>query len=282
MNNSTQAGGGAVPTDARLELNEDEHLPWLEAAGPVDDDPAVSGSRLALLVLAGLLLTAGIVGLMWWIQNGGGRGGVGSIIAAPSDPYKVQPQNPDAKVFEGEGDSSFAASEGKSPTGRIDVNRIPEEPTFTTFDKLASGEARPAGAAKAAAAPAPAANTPTTVATPPATTKAPAVAVAKVTPPAAPTPASPAPVKPAPAVPAPVVVGSGAMIQLGAFGTEASAAKAWTRLTDRFAYLKPLGRQIVPTKTASGTVYRLRATTSDAAAVCNRLKVAGESCMVVR
>jgi hypothetical protein len=77
----------------------------------------------------------------------------------------------------------------------------------------------------------------------------------------------------------------GAMIQLGAFSSEGAAAKAWTNLSKRFAYLAELNRVISPAKVGSGTVYRLRVpagTAANAANLCGKLRVAGENCVVVR
>lgn len=78
---------------------------------------------------------------------------------------------------------------------------------------------------------------------------------------------------------------SGAMIQLGAFSSEGAAAKAWTNLSKRFAYLAELNRVISPAKVGSGTVYRLRVpagTAANATNLCGKLRVAGENCVVVR
>lgn len=78
---------------------------------------------------------------------------------------------------------------------------------------------------------------------------------------------------------------SGALIQLGAFSSEGAAAKAWTNLSKRFAYLAELDRVISPAKVGSGTVYRLRVpagTAANAKNLCGKLRVAGENCVVVR
>ncbi|MDI1295567.1 MAG: SPOR domain-containing protein, partial [bacterium] len=83
------------------------------------------------------------------------------------------------------------------------------------------------------------------------------------------------------AVVAKPVVG-GAMIQLGAYASASGAKDAWGKLSKRFAYLAPLTMAVEPAEVGGGTVYRLRATAgSQASALCGKLKVAGESCMVV-
>ena len=63
----------------------------------------------------------------------------------------------------------------------------------------------------------------------------------------------------------------------------AHAAKdAWGRLSKRFAYLAPLAMTVEEAQVGGGTVYRLRASAgAQAATICGRLKVAGESCLLV-
>ena len=93
-----------------------------------------------------------------------------------------------------------------------------------------------------------------------------------------------APVKAADTKPEPPASGS-AMVQLGAFSSEGAAARAWTNLSKRFAYLAELNRVISPAKIGDGTVYRLRVsagTAANASNLCGKLRVAGENCVVVR
>ena len=78
--------------------------------------------------------------------------------------------------------------------------------------------------------------------------------------------------------------GPGTIIQLGAFSSEAKANAAWKALAGRFAFLAPLTPVIAAATVDSGTVYRLRAQTAEpraAAQICGRLRVAGETCLVV-
>ena len=249
--------------DAGLGLGDEDRLPWLEAADGFEEDGEVSPARLLMMVLGGLLLIGAALGGLWWIQNGGSRG-KGELIAAQEGNYKVAPKNDGAKTFEGEGDASFSASEGAEPAGKVDPTRMPEEPAVTPQEReaaTAKTAADKAAATKAASAPA-----------------APAgKAKAK--------PAAP-PVKVADAESKPAQSASGsAMIQLGAFSSDAAAAKAWTNMSKRFAYLAELNKSVSPAKVGSGTVYRLRVsagTAANAANVCGKLRVAGENCVVVR
>lgn len=249
--------------DAGLGLESEDRLPWLEAADGVEEDGDVSPARLLVMVLGGLLLIGAVLGGLWWVQNGGARG-KGELIAAQDGSYKIAPKNDGAKTFEGEGDASFSASEGAEPAGKVDPTRMPEEPAVTPQEREAASAK--AAADKAAAAKAKA--RPAVVAT----KEQPKPAVTSVkTPDAA--------VKAAPAA-----AGS-AMIQLGAFSSDAAAAKAWTNLSKRFAYLADLNKSVAPAKVGDGTVYRLRVsagTAANAANLCGKLRVAGENCVVVR
>lgn len=246
--------------DAGLGLEDEDRLPWLEAADGFEEDGEVSPARLLVMVLGGLLLIGAVLGGLWWVQNGGARG-KGELIAAQDGDYKVAPKNDGAKAFEGEGDASFSASEGAEPAGRVDPTRMPEEPAVTP-------EGREAAVTKMAADKAAATKTSAAKAAPP----------GKAKPAAAPMKAAEAAVKAA------ATSGAG-MIQLGAFSSDAAAAKAWTNLSKRFAYLADLTKSVSPAKVGDGTVYRLRVsagTTANATNLCGKLRVAGENCVVVR
>ena len=111
MNNTNNNG---------LNLNDSNRLPWLETADGYEYDDSASPLRIAVMLLAGLVLLAAIVGAIYWLQRNqiGGANGNGQLIAAPAGAYKVKPQDAGGKRFEGEGDSAFAASEG-TKTGAI-------------------------------------------------------------------------------------------------------------------------------------------------------------------
>ena len=244
--------------DAGLGLDNEDRLPWLEAADGFEDEGEVSPARLLVMVLGGLLLIGAVLGGLWWVQNGGARG-KGELIAAQGGDYKVAPKNDGAKTFEGEGDASFSASEGAEPSGKVDPTRMPEEPAVTPQEREAAAKAE---AAKAKSKP---------VAVTPKDQPKAAPAAAK-----APDPAAKA---------APAATGGAAMIQLGAFSSEAAATKAWTNLSKRFGYLADLNKSVSPAKVGDGTVYRLRVsagTAANASNLCGKLRVAGENCVIVR
>jgi hypothetical protein len=235
-------------TDVRAEdLEEGDRLPWLEAVDEDDGGDGPSALKLIVAVLIGLAAIGGIVGGLFWLGNrhsGGTPPGEVETIKAPQGAYKVRPQNPGGMTVQGEGDTSFAASAGAEPKGRLDANKVPETPVTR--------------GTKPAAQPQP--------------------APAKPVPPQ-PKPKAQKPAAPAKAAPAPAASGPGGSIQLGAFSSQAAAEKAWKALSGRFSYVAPLNHNVVPVATGGRTLYRLRAGGPGAGDVCARLKVAGESCV---
>lgn len=229
-----------------LALEEEDRLPWLEPVNDVDEDNTVSPGRLIGLVLGGLGALALLVGAIWWMQNRSNNpNGEGELIAAAEGDYKVAPTDSGAPEFKGTGDASYKTSEGGEVTGKIDQSKAPEAPAVAKGGTVATPPIKVATA-----------DTKTSTETKPNTT---------------------------PAV-APVAVG-GAMVQLGAFNSEAIANKAWADMQRRYAFLKTANRTITSATVGGGTVYRLRASAPDAAAadnICSRMKAAGENCMVVR
>jgi hypothetical protein len=75
----------------------------------------------------------------------------------------------------------------------------------------------------------------------------------------------------------------GSLVQLGAYPSEAVANAAWTNFSKRFAYVGALGKSVQPVATGGRTLYRLRVnagSANQAADICGRLRVAGETCFV--
>ena len=208
-------------TRENLDLDDEDRLPWLESAEDYDDDGEYSPIRVALFVGAGLLLLAAIVGGIYWLQNrdGGGLDGDGELIAAQEGDYKVRPDDPQARQFEGEGDASFAASEGKDTPAQLG------DPVQTE-----------------------------------------------------------APIRKSDAAPAAAGAGS-AMVQLGAYSSASLADGSWSGYTRRFESIGALPKKIIRGTVDGGTIYRLNAVAPSyeaAQQLCNNLKAAGESCLVVR
>lgn len=231
-----------------LDLQDEDRLPWLEAVNDADDDEGISIVRLLLLIVAGLVFLGAIIGGIYWLQTASDEGD-GTLIAAPEGAYKVPAEDSDARTFEGEGDSSFATSEGMEGSGKLDPAMLPETPV--------------AG---------------------------PGAAPVKPVAPSAPAPKVKAQVadktKAAPVVKsaAPKIAAEGAMIQLGAYGTQSGAEQAWSALSKRFDYLAGLEKSVSPVDVNGATLYRLRAragSSGQANELCGKLKIAGENCLAV-
>lgn len=252
-----------------LDLKDEDRLPWLEAVEPEEVDDGVSPARVMAGVTAALAALGLVIGGIWWMRDRSGeQQGDGSLIAAPAGDYKEKPADAGGMEVEGQGDASFAASDGAEANGAIDTSAMPEAPMVTE---------KPAAPVVSAAA-APAKAMPEKAAPP----KPKPVVVAKADVGGTLTAAKPA--KPVPAPVVPVAAGGGSVIQLGAFASEAGANQAWAGLSKRFAFLSGLSKTVTAGTSGSATVYRLRAaapSAADAKSLCSRLKVAGENCLVV-
>lgn len=230
-------------------VTDQDRLPWLETAE--EETESAPLSRVVGAVLVGLAAIAAIIGGIYWFQHRKPAPGHGQLIAAPEGDYKVKPQDPGGMKVDGEGDAAVATSGGaKSGGGKIAIGDLPETPVAGT--RAANpGRNGPAGTTVTATASGPA---------------------GKLT--------APAPGKP-------VAIasggGSGAVVQLGAFPSEGAANSAWTAQSKRFDYLAGLGKSIQKAEVNGRTFYRLRVNAGSASAaqeLCNKLKVAGEGCLV--
>lgn len=258
---------------------DEDRLPWLEPVEEERSEDGVSAARLiAGLVVALVALGLVIGGVYWLKQRAGGPGtasGDPTLIAAQPGPYKIKPVEPGGMAVKGQGDSSYAASEGADPNAKIDLSALPEAPIGKDGKPVVTSTAAAPVVQPAPEKPAP---------------------VAKVVPTPAVTKPAPAPAKPAQVAvrPAPVKAeqpkpeastppaGGGSQIQLGAFSSEAKANEAWKSLSGRFGYLGALSKSVVPVTSNGKTVYRLRASAGgQASSICSKLKVAGEACVVV-
>lgn len=109
--------------------DEDDSLPWLE---PVEDDDNGHGSNIFQVVIVALvaLLTLVLlgVGLYWWFHRPPAVSGNASVITAEPGPYKTKPREPGGMKIEGEGESAYAASEGRDINSSIDTSVQPEQP----------------------------------------------------------------------------------------------------------------------------------------------------------
>lgn len=233
-------------------MSDADRLPWLDTV-EADDPYAVPVGRIVALVTIGLLLLAAILfGLYKWKFDA--SGGDGRLIAAPAGDYKVRPDEPGGMKVIGEGDSAIAASAGSHTDAAIDLAQVPEAPVERDTAPVATTSATASGSASAS------------VAVPQAS--APLRAQRPVGAPAARVPGS---------------ASGGALVQLGAFPSEAVANSAWSQIARRFGYVATLNKVVQPAVVKGRTVYRLRVDAGNAAAagdLCARLKLAGENCFV--
>lgn len=237
----------------RIDLRDEDRLPWLETVEP-DDEPRTSAARgIARGVLALVLLAVLVATFAVW-RHGQSADGDGALIAAPQGGYKVRPDDPGGLKVEGEGDAAIATSAGaRAGTSSVDLKAVPEAPVASAAPARPTAQSAPAAGRNA---------------------------VAQV-------PESGGRLVAAPPVGAARVnvsdVAGGALVQLGAYPSEASANAAWGIFAKRFGYLAPLGKSVERADVNGRTVYRLRVnagSTNQAVDICGRLRVAGEGCFV--
>ena len=232
-----------------IDLREEDRLPWLETVKPDEPDGAPLG-RVVALVLLGLALLAAIIFATYRLQHR--DTGEGELIAAQEGDYKIKPDEPGGLKVKGEGTSAVATSDGKTGNGAIDLKAVPEAPVEGRRAQPIPNRA-PGGRNAVAQVPASGGRL---------VAQAP-VAAARTT--------------------APGAASGGSLVQLGAYPSEASANAAWTGFAKRFGYLAALGKAVQPVASGGATLYRLRVNAggaNQAADICGRLKVAGQSCFV--
>lgn len=119
----------------RLDLAEDESLPWLEAGDDEDAGGAFDTSRIVMLGVLALVVLGVVVGSIWFLGRATSDEppADGSLIAAPEEPYKTRPENEGGKVFPGTGDTSFAVGEGQTREGKLaDPAQAPAGPSIAS------------------------------------------------------------------------------------------------------------------------------------------------------
>ncbi|MEQ1547776.1 MAG: SPOR domain-containing protein [Chakrabartia sp.] len=244
-------------TDRELSLQDEDRLPWLEAVDSDDDEEGISSNKLIGFVVAALMALGLVVGGVWWLRGQQNPSGDGTLIAAQEGDYKVKPDEVGGMKVEGQGDAAFAASEGAEANATLDSNAMPEAPVAGT--KAVVAPVKPAAVVAGKSATTAVTTGGRLVAAPP------GVAA-----------------KPLAAPVAPALAGSG-LVQLGAYGSEASANQAWAALSGRYSVLAKLPKAVTTAAVGGSTFYRLRAQAgAQASSVCATLKAGGASCLVVK
>jgi len=145
----------AAPGSARLGLDDDERLPWLESADDIDADEGFDSGRVIGFVLLGLVALAMIVGAVWFATHRGGPATAdGGLIRAERGPYKVAPENPGGRTFEGTGDTSFAVAQGETRSGTVGGEEPAPSPSPPP-SPTPKPDVKPSATAIASATPAP-------------------------------------------------------------------------------------------------------------------------------
>lgn len=246
-----------------LGSGDEDRLPWLEAVDDEDDGEGIGAGKLIVAVIAALVAIGLVIGGIFWMRERSAAPGVaaGGVIAAPKGDYKVAPDGATANgmTIDGEGDATFAASEGGDISAPIDTNARPEAPLTGNVTSVDAASVRPRALPPSTAA-GPKAPTPPVTAQP----KAPVVPPARPKATAAATPARPVPppaVRPAPTpTPAAAAPAAGsARIKIGAFSTAALANEGWRKLTAQYPGLRGLSHSVLPGQSGGATVYRLYA-----------------------
>lgn len=148
----------AEPPERELAFETpDERLPWLESEEDGEEPPVYDTGRLIGLGLIMLVALVVLVGGVWFFANRSAVSGPapdGSLVAAPTAPYKERPSSPGGKTFAGTGDTSYAVGEGREVEGKLAAAPPPPPapaPTAqTTITATAKSEPSPAPAADAA------------------------------------------------------------------------------------------------------------------------------------
>lgn len=267
------------------EAQDDSALPWLEPV-EVEEEPGetyVSRNWLIGMVTLFLLLLGGGIYFLYdyFGPNSDYSDRIVPLVRAPVEPYRV-PAGPAGNVsIDGEGEQSFDVAAGLEPSSPIDLDAVPEAPLPRAPLSAEGGDVailNPPVPARTAPPASASASAPATASAAPKNILPPAPKSAPV---AAPKPVA----KPAPAPASAASATGGLGLQLGAFSSSAKADAAWKQFTSRYGYLAPLQKQLQPLSRDGKTLYRLVAkgvgSKAEADQLCAKLRIAGESCMVV-
>jgi cell division protein FtsN len=226
---------------------DDDSLPWLQEVEDEDSPRGISGRAMLFGLIAALVVVAVIAAIFFWLgRQDHSVAGSPEIIRAPSDAYKVRPDNPGGLDVAGSSRTTYETSAGRDVDSRL-VLEGPREPAEEEVTRGFPGNEtkEPLPAETPAQTPAPA---------------------------------------PKPTPPTPAASGA-SVIQLGAFRNTAQAERAWSALSSRFDVLSGMTKIVVPYSANGSSGYRLRAAASSPEAArqaCRAVEAGGESCFIAR
>jgi len=212
------------------------------------------GGNRGATILA-VLITAAVLALLIWyvvarISSGGNDTGEVLLVEAPKTPAKIEPEDRGGLQVPDQDKLVFDRVSGTERKIEERVSESAEAPV-----ELPSALAEQPTTATAESAPA--------------ATQEPAPAVTAAKP---------------PTLPPEQVAGAGFAVQLGAYGSRSGAESAWRAAVGRHSILSGMPHDLEPLSRSSGTLYRLRAgsfaSRAEAESLCNRLKAAGQDCLV--
>jgi len=243
------------------------YTPPTDAPLSFDARQPVRGSRPApmMLVISAIVLVVLVVAIVLIYRSGAREAGdPPQTVGSPVGEMKMAPAPEDQPVDPATGLQIYRSEDGAPAPAQPNFVPPPEEPQARPEPQLrptAPVTSQPAPPAQPAPTPAPAAKAP------------------------APAPVAKAP-EPKASTPTPAAVASGgAMVQVGAFSSEALADAGWNdamrALPDSAA---GKGKRVEPVESNGKTLYRGYVTgfssRAEASAYCDRLKAAGRSCFV--
>lgn len=246
--------------------NDDK--PWLEEVPAEDGDKGFVDQYRPQVIGAGIVVLVAFLGLIVYVYQGGDEDIAPEppVIAAPDGPVREKPEDPGGIEIPDRDKLVYNRVSGEEGEEAVNLEPGPELPGDIP-------EAAPEVAPEETAEAAPPESAEETL----------AEAVEETVPEAQ---SAPEPVKAPTAAPpaaSPQSPSGDFMIQLGAFGSRESAARAWTTLQGKYpSVLGSLAPDYEALKRSSGTLYRLRAggfaDRAGAEAACAKLKAQGQGC----
>lgn len=134
----------------QLDLSSDDSLPWLEADEEDESAGGVDTAQVIRFVAILLAILVGVVGAIWYFGSRPGDANIvadGSTIEAPEGPYKVRPEDPGGKEFDGTGNVAPVVGEGGTREGVLATEAEEAKPEAPADDSETPAPAQAGGVA---------------------------------------------------------------------------------------------------------------------------------------